>query len=161
MKRELGPEKWAEIVEYYKTASAGSKMIETARNFGLTPSKKLSTALSQECGNPYLKKGRRPRKGERHNNAKVSDQQIIEMLIKYKNGDSPSCLAKKYGLHASQIRNIITGRARTDNLKVNELRRTVIFRDERRKPKAKIEKRKKTMLHHSAFNTESGKPVKE
>lgn len=79
------------------------------------------------------RRGTHPKKqGQRHNRAKLSDAQVLEMLHAY---NEQLCsygeLAEKYGLHYATVRDIIKGRSRTDNPEINAYRNAMQIRDGR------------------------------
>lgn len=56
-----------------------------------------------------------PRYGQNHHNATLTDQQVREIRnihMAYINGRGYACLAKKYGVGVSTIRDIVTYRTR-------------------------------------------------
>jgi len=130
----------------------------------------LSTSQSWGIIQRHLiwKGGRRrakhPQKeGERHNRAKLTDAQVLELLQDYNEKlASRAELSEKYGIGVDTVSDILRGMTRKNNPEINEYRSTITLRDERgRRKKSPVEKKVKTTLHFSAFNNENGEPIQE
>lgn len=100
------------------------------------------------------------KKGERHNVSRFSDEQIIEMLTAIEDGWATKDVAKNFSTSPVYVREIIRGKSRTDNPKINEIRDRIL-KDEKKAVKPLKNKHKKANLHTSAFNNESGQPIIE
>lgn len=100
--------------------------------------------------------------GERHNVARLSDDDVVEMLTAIENDWSAKEVAKNFGISANYVREIVRGKARTDNPKINEIRERILKAEKNAKAVKSSNKPLKTpKIHYSAFNNESGPPKVE
>lgn len=106
---------------------------------------------------------RRPA-GETHGKARLSDGQVMKLLVDYaQNFLSTAEIAIKYGIDPDYARRLILGKKRRDNPEINAYRATIEIRDERKTFVAPTAKKEESSfpLHFSAFNNESGEPTIE
>jgi len=69
----------------------------------------LDTGTNRDNINDMLERGRSPR-GEDKASSKLTEDQVIDMRLRYKNRESMNSLAKEYGVHRSTARDIIRGK---------------------------------------------------
>lgn len=102
--------------------------------------------------------------GEKHNRAKLSDQDVMDILSRYEKDQMTAAqLAQEYGLHCTTVRDILRGKSRVNNPEINAFRQTITLRNERtaRPHRISVRKSREAHLHFSDFNTESGPPILE
>lgn len=129
---------------FEKIYKSGASHREIAQMLGMTANQVLHYARGIERDKALAKMG------ERSNRAKVSDVQIVEILLAHEAGLALVDIAPKYALSESHVREILQGKVRCDFPEAREILLRHPYTPQRKRRRKQVKKKVEFVLHHAS-----------